>query len=84
MMQLLKLMLSKKARLEISNYSIVFRVFIKKGNRKISFFYNIFSKIYSSSKSVSSFSSPNFKETNIPTKSESAMNPKEAHSGRCI
>jgi hypothetical protein len=69
------------------NCSIIF-IFIsfgiKKGNREISFFYKyMFQEYYSSPKSVSvsSFSFPNLRETKIPTKSESAINPNEAHSG---
>lgn len=41
-----------------------------------------FKNNYSSlDESFKTFSSPNFKETKIPTKRESAINPKEAHSG---
>lgn len=54
---------------------------IKKEIVRFPFFINMFDEYYSSSESVSTFSSPNFKETKIPTKSERAMNPKEAHSG---
>lgn len=39
------------------------------------------SRIYSSTLGASSAFLPYFRETRIPTKSESAINPNEAHSG---
>lgn len=59
----------------------------KRGNLTISSLLRIyvFKPYYSSlDESFKTFSGPNLRETRIPTKSDKAINPKEAHSGTSI